>query len=274
MQPVHHITNPRRAFTLIELLVVVSLIVLLIALLLPALGSARESARSVHCESTLRQFAAVDAAYQSEWTGWHLPMTVPAPEFSYWRIWHRNQDFLRGLGIPDDGAGFYQVPQSLRQLICPNATWVLANPGDRSEGKYDFEPNSASDDPRYAIRFSYAMNGHVRHPWYADDDDAPDGLNSLRAFRTSAIPNPSGKLFMADAQWPDTYQSSSLKYPLSDEEVRPPDSYWGAAWRHFYQPQVEGIVNTLFFDGHVGGVTAGFTPNRQLNDPNLWRPYD
>ena len=44
------------AFTLIELLVVVAVIVVLIAIMLPSLGRARETARTVHCQSGLRQW--------------------------------------------------------------------------------------------------------------------------------------------------------------------------------------------------------------------------
>jgi prepilin-type N-terminal cleavage/methylation domain-containing protein len=45
----------RAAFTLVELLVVIGIIALLIAILLPALNAARQAARSIQCQSNLRQ---------------------------------------------------------------------------------------------------------------------------------------------------------------------------------------------------------------------------
>lgn len=55
-----------RAFTLIELLVVVSIIALMIAILLPALKKAREVARSMACQSQMRQLGIAMTVYTND----------------------------------------------------------------------------------------------------------------------------------------------------------------------------------------------------------------
>ena len=72
-----------RGFTLIELLVVISIIALLIALLLPVLGKARESARSVVCQSNEHQMAISVFIYAEDNSG-RVPQGLASGDIPYW----------------------------------------------------------------------------------------------------------------------------------------------------------------------------------------------
>jgi len=77
-----HGPQPSRAFTLVELLVVIGIIAVLIAILLPALGAAREQARTTQCASNMRQLCTSLVNYASENRGKFPPninVVIPAP---------------------------------------------------------------------------------------------------------------------------------------------------------------------------------------------------
>ena len=56
-----------KGFTIVELLVVISIIALLIGILLPAIGKARDKARTTASVSNLRQLAVAHNAYAGDW---------------------------------------------------------------------------------------------------------------------------------------------------------------------------------------------------------------
>ncbi len=66
----------RRAFTLVELLVVIGIIAILIALLLPAMGTAREQAKTITCMSNMRTLGTALILYTNDNKG-YFPRCEP-----------------------------------------------------------------------------------------------------------------------------------------------------------------------------------------------------
>jgi prepilin-type N-terminal cleavage/methylation domain-containing protein/prepilin-type processing-associated H-X9-DG protein len=92
-----------RAFTLIELLVVIAIIALLIGVLLPALGRAREVARSTKCLANTRGMGQAMTLYANDNKSWYP--VVPRPANDTDRTVMRYQGRFGGL------AGFFNLEQ-------------------------------------------------------------------------------------------------------------------------------------------------------------------
>ena len=78
----------KKQFTLIELLVVIAIIAILAAMLLPALGAARERARSANCVSKLKQIMLADTMYAGDNKD-QLSYSIPHASLGF----HLNMDF-------------------------------------------------------------------------------------------------------------------------------------------------------------------------------------
>lgn len=144
-------------FTLIELLVVISIIALLIALLLPALGAARESARSLQCATQNRSLWQAVKLYTVE-NNQYWPSCEPSPnapgqsETDLWtaavRIYLGLSHISTALGYTeDDPWGDYALcPSFDRTRITTQVRWwhsaYAANRGANSFGPWSWHDYS------------------------------------------------------------------------------------------------------------------------------------
>ncbi|MBQ6472492.1 MAG: type II secretion system protein [Victivallales bacterium] len=104
----------KQSFTLIELLVVIAIIAILASMLLPALGKARDKARTIGCINTLRQFSLNMSFYLDDYAAY--PPNKPVGD--YWK------------GSPDDhNCWFYffyneYYHKDPKAMLCPTVRGV------------------------------------------------------------------------------------------------------------------------------------------------------
>lgn len=251
---------------MIELLVVVAIIALLIAMLLPSMDKARGTSRMLKCQTILRQIGVASSFYSADFNDFFLPQSVPTPfKHRPYTEWFQMDHFQRSMGIPaqNPARSAYNTPAG---LICPDAAWVLNNPGT-NEDKFALPSSTPTTETKlYRLDLTYGHNPTGLPGW---QDYA---AKTVRGFRHSKMRAPAARMFYMDSLWSDPLYGHRFKYADFGENYIPSSTgtYWGIAWRHLATRE-QGITNVLFFDGHVEDKTAGYVGD--LNDHVLWHVY-
>ncbi len=159
-----------KGFTIVELLVVISIIALLIGILLPAIGKARDKARTTTSVSNLRQLAIAHNAYAGDWEDSQLSC-------ARYNISAYNDMTAYNAAIGMTGDHHERHPPLI-------AGWGY-NPASGQTGMYSYWP------------------GLPGHHWALEPIGFPGGSNGVPGFGWFRLPNVKSLSQYVNSRWYD-----------------------------------------------------------------------
>ena len=206
----------------------IAIIAILASMLMPALGKARDTAKTSKCTNNLKQLGFAAAGYSADFKGWIVPGNTTTTI-----TWCR---LLSGYGKHTSGYGISYYEQENRgTLVCPSEASPIG-------------PSSIPNSFNYS---HYVINFKLTGGYSF-------GLNKYsysKARKTTAVKNASACVLFFD-NWRRSHyggaDSRAAAFRHGGIETRPPESE-PTIWPIYGAP---GKAQVCFFDGHVGPLTA------------------
>ena len=229
----------RYGFTLIALLVVIAIIAILAAMLLPALQKARDRAKFITCANNIKTLGTASLGYLNAFGGFY-PCHWVSTSYNFPEGRAPNGDLGHYYVRPLMVAGFLENRKA-------NEGGPLACPAENNRG---------SSDSHYGVNRGLrhnAINANMqkRGTWDISADQLYVKVNKMK--------RPSCVMIAGDSVW------NQYRYdPQYTNDAQYGPGPQGANFlRH------NGIVNLVFFDGHVemmfaGVMDSGFNPGRTV----------